>query len=246
MRTTLAVAMTVVFAAASTGADDPKVIIEKAIQAHGGKDVLSKDVAFTADMTGEIQLPFGQTKFEGKLATELPDKYRMAMSMNIGGSDVTIVQLVNGETVRMTVNGMAQPLPKSVETELRTAIALQEIGQIVTLLNSDKYKLKTGDPTKVGGKPAATVIVTPKDGEPVELAFDEKSGYLVQTVREALSPEEKTVKETTVLSDFKKVADAVIGSKIAVTHDGKPFMTATMSDMKLAEKLPPATFAVDD
>ena len=246
MRSTLAVAMTVVFAAASTGADDPKVVIEKAIKAHGGKDTLEKDVAFAADMTGEIQLPFGQTKFDGKLATELPDKYRMAMNMSIGGTDVSIVQSVNGKTVRMTVNGMAQPLPESVETELRTAIALQEIGQLVTLLDSDKYKLKAGEATKVGGQPAVTVVVTPTGGKPVELAFDEKSGYLVQTVREALSPEEKAVKETTVMSEFKEVGKAIVGSKIVVTHDGKPFMTATMSDMKLAEKLPPATFAVDD
>ena len=75
-------------------------------------------------MTGGSELPFGQTNFDGKLTTELPDKYRMAMNMSIGGTDVSIVQSVNGKTVRMTVNGMAQPLPESVETELRTAIAL--------------------------------------------------------------------------------------------------------------------------
>ena len=64
-----------------------------------------------------------------------------------------------------------------------------------------------------------------------------KTGLLVKMRRKALNPEEKEVTEDSTFSDFQKVAGMIVPMKLAVAHDGKPFMSVTVSDYKPAEKL---------
>lgn len=246
MRTLLATAVVLTAAALSTAADTPTAVIEKAITAHGGKDALTKYPAFSADVAGDIELPFGATKFSGQMMAQMPDKHRMIMTMTVGGTDVTIVQLVNGKTVRMTVNGMAQPLTEAIKTEIRSAIDGHEVSMLVPLLDPKKYTLKAGTPVDVDGRPTHAVVVTPKTGKEIALYIDAKTGLIAKYVREAATPDGKTVSEVTVLSEYKKVDGVMTPSKFTVTHDGKPFMTMETSNLKQHEKLDPSEFAADD
>ena len=98
----------------------------------------------------------------------------------------------------------------------------------------------------VDGKPAAVVLVKAKGLNDTRVYFDKQTGYMVKTLRKGLNLEGKEVEEATVNSNFEKVMGVVVPKKAVVTHDGKPFMTAEVTEYKLAEKLDPKLFTTAD
>ena len=48
------------------------------------------------------------------------------------------------------------------------------------------------------------------------------------------------------MSDFKAVDGVQTPMKLVVKHDGKVFMSTTLSDAKTSVKLDPKVFSVDD
>ena len=93
------------------------------------------------------------------------------------------------------------------------------------------------------------VLVTAKDLNDTKLSFDKKTGLLTKVERKGLAPsmgEPTEVTEETVMSDFKKVDGVMQPTKMVVTHDGKKFMTMTVTDTKLMEKADAKAFALDD
>ena len=117
----------------------------------------------------------------------------------------------------------------------------------MTLLSSDRSKLegRRGDEDSQPAsrhrswsrQPAASRFV---------LAIDEKSGYLVQPVPENLLAEEKAVKETTMMSEFREFRKANIGSKIVVNARRQAVHDRHDEQHEARREATPATFAVDD
>lgn len=238
-------AMATAMGSAAVGsADDAQAVLKKAITAHGGETLLKKYPAGTADVKGEIQTELGKSEFTGTLAYLLPDKYRIMLKLDIGGAKITIVQTVNGSAARITVNDMNQPLTDAQKQETIASAALQEIGQLVPLLDSKRFTIQSGESAKVNGHSADCIQVNGKAIGQVALYFDAKTGLLVQTVRQSLAPSGKKVEERSSLSEYKAINGIQSPTKVIVTHDGKPFMTMTMSNGKLIETLDEKPFTI--
>lgn len=237
-------------AVASAPADDAaNKVVEAAVKAHGGADVLNKLKAGTSKIKGDMTVFGMDLEFTGDLAYELPDKYKMTILTEVAGQKLTVVQLVNGSKVKNTLNGMPTGLGAAEKAELAQAAALQEVAQLTPLLGSTKYTIKAEKDEDVTGAPASVVLVTAKDFKATKLFFDKKSNLLVKTSRKGLAPgmgEPQEVAEETILSDYKKVDGMMTPMKMTVLHDGKKFMNVTVTEAKVMEKADPKLFAADD
>lgn len=214
---------------------DPKAIVKKAIEAHGGADVLNKYRAGEYEIKGRMAVAGGETDFTGKVVYQLPDKYKMALDLDVGGAKLTLTQIANGKDVTITLNGNEQAASKEVKAEAVQAAAIQEITQLTPLLEGTKYTLKADKDSEVNGAKASAVTASAEGIKDITLYFDQATGRLVRTTRQGLSPEEKTVTEEASMSDFKNVSGMLIPMSVEVTHDGKKFMTVEISAAKVME-----------
>lgn len=239
-------ACAVVFAPAAARDGAAEDAVKKAIDAHGGKDTLTKLLAGQYAMKGTIVIMGQELPFTGSSAYQIPGKFRQELTVK-AGQDITVIVTANGDKVSQTIKAGGMVLPQQinndVKDEILQGVLLQEVTQLTPLLEGKKFTLKAEKDADVGGKPAAVVVVSAKGLNDTRLYFDKGTGLLVRAVRKALNPDGKQVDEDTTLSDYEKVSGVMVPKKIAVTHDGKPFMKATMSDYKLAEKLDPKLFA---
>jgi len=247
MRKVLILAVAVAFAPAARADEAAEKVITKAVEAHGGAKALTAMKAGEMTMNATMNIMGLELEMTGDAAYAFPDKFKTTMKGEVMGQKLAIVQLVNGDKVKMTLNGMAMPVEDKMKDELKQAVTTQEIGMIVPLLDKKKYTLKAEKDAKVGDAEAAVVSVTAKGMKDVKLFFDKKSGLLVRMQRKGLDPMGETeVDEVTDMSDFKKVDGIQTPMTLKTLHDGKAFMTMKLSSVKYHEKLEAKRFADDE
>jgi outer membrane lipoprotein-sorting protein len=224
-------------------------VIEKAIKAHGGAEKLRKFTGATVKMKGELEVLGTPTEVTGELAYAIPGKLRLALDLEVMGQKVALVQTVNGEKTRQTVNGNAVPLPDEAAAELRRAAVMPEVSHLVYLLDAEKYTLKADGTDEVNGKKAAVVVVSgPRtDGRDRRLWFDAESGLLVKIKRTTVGPSGTgTVEEERVMSEFKEFDGIKMATKVVATHDGKEYLKAETTEVEFADKPDEAKFMIGD
>jgi outer membrane lipoprotein-sorting protein len=247
--------LAVALAAAGLAAADDKAeaVVKKAIEAGGGADALNKYKAGRLKMSGDVSIGGMDYEFNGSLAYMTPDRYRAEITADIMGMKVVMQQMVKGEQVKtsLKVGDMTLPAPGDVEKEeLKLQAAMQEAEQLTPLLDAKKFTIKAADDEDVNGKKAAVIVVTPKavDKE-VKYYFDKESWLIIKSSHKGLdssSGAPAEVLEEAYHSDFKKIQGIPVATKMVVHHDGKKFLTITLSDIELLEKIDDKEFTIDD
>ena len=246
----------VVFAAAGTAIADEKAdaILKKAIEAHGGADALNKYPARTMDMKGELTFAGMDLAFTGNIKYSEGNRYRLAVDMEIMGQKITVTQIVNGDKIKSVVNVAGTEMAAGGDDEkdeLRLNAAMIDAERLTPLLDKKKFTVKAGDDEDVKGKKAAVLIVTPQAvKKEVKFYFDKTSGMLVKTAHQGVGPGDggapAKVYEESFYSDFKKVNGVQVAMTMEVKHDDKKFMTVTLNNVELKEKIDDKEFAIDD
>src|SRR4051794_8807315 len=100
----LAAGVLFAFTPAARAADEPKVILDKAIKAHGGEEFLTKNKAARTKSKGKIELPgVGEADYTQDVAYMIPGKFRDTMELKVAGQTITVFTLVNGDKVTLEV-----------------------------------------------------------------------------------------------------------------------------------------------
>ena len=244
----------VALAAAGVAAADEKAeaVVKKGIEATGGADALNKYPAGRFTLKGEVPVQGTDTEFTGDMAYG-PDKFRMNLSLSVMGMNVTVRQVINGDKAKRTVKVGDTEVPSGdvEKDEMKMALVGRQAQRLTPLLDPKQFTLRAADDEDVNGKKAAVVVATPKGiDKEIKLYFDKASGLLVKTGHRGLGPADggarAEVYQEAYLSDYKKVNGVQVAHKLVQHHDGKKFMTATLSDYELLEKLDDSEFKVDD
>jgi hypothetical protein len=250
----LGLAIAFVAAGVSVADEKAEAIVKKGIKAHGGADALNKYKAGKLNVKGNIHVLGMDLDFTGSLTYALPGKYKLHVDTEIMGQKMTISQIVKDDKVKSVVNVAGMELPAGGDPEkdeLKLNVAMQEAERLTPLLDKKKFSIKAGDDEDVNGKKAAVIVVTPEAvKKEVKMYFDKTSGLLVKTSHKGLGPNDTgatvEVDEETYHSEFKEVKGVKVATKLEVKHDNKKFMSMTMSDIELLEKLDDKEFAIDD
>lgn len=232
---------------------DARAVVQKAIDASGGAELLGKLKAGTGQYKGQMSLFGMDIEFTGDMAYEIPTRYKLVINADVAGQKIAVEQVVSGAKVVNKMNGAEAPADGNTEktkAEMKMALKLLEVMQLTPLLDAGKYTLAAEKDADVDGKPAAVVLVTAKDFKDTRLFFDKGTGLVVRTERKGLSPgaggDLTEVTETTTLGDHRKVSGLMMPFKSTVLHDGKKFMTFTYTEAKMMEKIDPKLIGADD
>jgi hypothetical protein len=168
------------------------------------------------------------------------------------GQQITVHQVVSGDKGKRTVKvgDMVQAMNIEKE-EIELSRLGRQVEKLTPLMDAKKFTIRTGDDEDVNGKKAALVIVTPKGHDrEFKLYFDKETGLLVKSAHQGKGPGEggaqMDVYQESFPSEYKKVNGVQVPTKLEIHNDGKKFMTATLSDYEVLEKLDDSEFKLDD
>lgn len=223
----------------------PAVVIGKAIEAHGGLEVLKKYPAGMSKFAGKMVLDGKDFPFTGALAFAVPGKARLEMTVESFGRTATLVQLVNGDAVKEISSGVPSKLDPATQAELKETAVIQELSLLFPLLDPGKYTLASEPAATVDGRACSVVLVKAKGVKDARLYFEQKTGLLTGMRREGLSPTQKKVDDFTVFSEYRPVGGMMVPMRSRVLHDGRPFMDLAVSEYRPLPMIDEKTFAVD-
>ncbi|MDY3562631.1 hypothetical protein R5W23_004097 [Gemmata sp. JC673] len=237
-------ALVIAFAPVARAADEPKDVIAKAIKAHGGEELLTKQKAGQTKSKGKLDLPgVGEVDYSQDIMYMLPNKFKDQMELKVMGQTINVLTIINGDKVTLEVNGNAIDQTDKVKDAVADMANVMEAARLVNL--KDKaFELSTIGEDKVGDKKVVGVRVAKKGQKDVSLYFDKETGLLAKlefrTTDQATGNE---VTEERLPSDYAKNKDGVLAPrKIVVKRDGKAFLDAEITETKYFEKLDDSEF----
>jgi hypothetical protein len=239
----LALLLTAAFALRAADQDDAKAIIDKAIKARGGEEKLAKLKAVTIRFKGTLHGAGGDVPFTAELVTQGSDQSRLALDGEVNGMKFTFVQVLNRDKGWNKVNDAVEELNADKLAEAKEG-AYESWAATLTPLKDKAFALSSLGEVKVENRPAFGVRVSSKGHRDVNLYFDKESSLLVKVERRVKDEESgMEVNQESNYSDFKEADGFKEAMKIVVKKDGKPFVEATVEEVKREEKIDDSIFA---
>lgn len=225
--------------------DQPKDVIARAIKAHGGEEMLSKNKAGTSTGKGKMNVPgVGDIEFTQESCHMLPDKLKESIQMTVAGQNISVLTLVTGDKQYLIVNGKEMDVDDATKEALKDVGHMLKMGKLVGLLKDKDIELSLIGEEKVEDKPAVGVRVVAKGHKDVSLWFDKKTNLLAKLEHRGSDPFTKSeVNEERIIAEYMNNKDGIpVPKKIIIKHDGKTFLELEMSDVQLLEKLDDGDF----
>jgi hypothetical protein len=221
---------------------DPAVVIDKAVDAAGGRDKLAAVKAIAWSSKGTIAISGTDSPFTSHVVYQGPDKRRLSFEADIAGNPIKVVVVVNGDKGWRQVNGETEELSgDELARERRTGYL--EWSTITLLpLKQPPFKIESAAETRVNDRPAAGVKVTGPDGQSHTLYFDNQTGLPVRLVATLTDFAGEATHESTCSdhTDFQGVKKA---KKISIKRDGQKFIESELTEFKVTDAPEASTFA---
>jgi hypothetical protein len=231
-------------ASAAARADDSKVraLVDKAVRAQGGEANLAKWPAMTAKLKGTFRALGEGVAFTGELAAEGSARYKVVIEAESGGAKFHMARVLNGNKGWNRVGDETEEMDKD---DLADAKEEAYAGWVATLapLKDKAFRLAPLGEVKIDKRPALGVRVSSKGHRDVNLYFDKKTGLLAKTESRVKDESDQEVTEETFLSDYREVQGTKQAMKFTVKRDGKPYLEAEVTKLRLAKKPDDGAFA---
>lgn len=226
--------------------DDIKSILTKAIKAHGGEKAMAKYKATRSKAKGTIVIPgAGEVEFTQEVSLMFPDKFKETMDLTVGGNQIQVVTIVNGDKVSIEAGGKEVPLTDALKVTIKDAQHVMKASRLLSLLQDKGYELSNLGELEVAGKPTVGIRVSSKGKKDLSLYFDKKTGLLAKVERRAIEPTSgKEFTEERIVVEYNKPNKLGIPTpkKVLVKQDGKKFMEAEVTEHTQLEKIEASEF----
>jgi hypothetical protein len=222
---------------------DPRGILEKAVQAHGGEAVLARNTASHSRSKGKIHLA-GGLEFTSEEHVQLPDKFKSVVQIQANGTTLAVTQVFDG-THGWVADGTGRTidLDEKAIVEIKEILHATRVGNLLAPLRDPTFNLVALGEAKVKEADAVGVRVSCKGRRDVNLYFDKASGLLVKTEARSLDPVSKQeVNQEKFFSDYRDVEGRKSPRKVAIHNDGKLFLELEIVDLQLLERHEDGTF----
>ena len=84
---------------------------------------------------------------------QLPGQFKNVIQIDLGGKKQNVVQVLNGDTGWMTIDGKTIPLPEAELVQLKESFYAEQAARLTPLLRDKGYRLAALPETKVDGRP---------------------------------------------------------------------------------------------
>jgi hypothetical protein len=222
--------------------DDARTIVDRAVKAHGGRDVLGKVKAEKLRGKGTLFFEGVSAPFTVETVTVLPNQFRNEMKCAVLGETTTQIVVLNGDKAWTTANGLEQPLTEPVKAEMEETRYADQVTLLTPLLDDKKFQLTSLGEKKVRDRPVQGVKVTAKGHRDIELYFDKETGLLAKVKRMAMSPKMVAAVQEEYWTDFKETAGVKRPMRFQVYQDGKLFTEGELTDVQYPDQVDKALF----
>jgi hypothetical protein len=217
--------------------DEPKAIIDKAIDAHGGATVLDKYPAGRVQKKGTISLQGTDYPFTSQGVYYLPDSVRTTSEINAQGVRRSVTQVFSNRRLSIFVGGLAQQVPTSQTDEVKTTLYVQNLLRLTPLVKDKRYKLAELDEKTVEGKPAAGVKVSSDGARDVSLYFDKDNGLLVLVERPGFDAAGKAVTQQESYSNYREANGLKYPIKTVIRQNDQRYLESETTEFKPLERV---------
>lgn len=217
---------------------DAKDIINKSIEAQGGKKILEKILDST--YIGDIELiQFGMS---GSVTRYQKEPNKMRMDIEVQGYIIT--QAYDGEIAWMTnpQTGATEEMSEDLTVDMKKgALGLDAI------LNPEKYGITYSYKGKetIEGAEHHIIEQTFEDGEKVTIFINGTTYLPYKSVMNTIGPTGSEVEETTIMSDYREVEAMMVPYSLVIYQDGEEFVSMTISEVKVNTGLEDLLFQMD-
>ena len=221
--------------------DAAKAVVAKGITALGGETKLSQAKAFQWKAATKLTLEGDDHDLTIDHASQGLDKYRNHVQGEINGNDFDVTTVIDGKKGRRNFPELNDLDTDQVTNEKRN-LYLQIIPITLVPLLGEDFQIDSVGEEKVNGKPASVVKVTGPDKKTFRLLFDQGSGLPVKMVATVVGFGGDDYDQVSFFKDYKEMSGIQKASKIEVTRNGDPFLSATIKEFEIVDSLPAKTF----
>jgi hypothetical protein len=224
----------------TAGQASPRQVVDRAIKAHGGAAALAKYPAVVMTAKGNFYGLGQALPFTGAWAVEGAERMKFTLEMTIQDKPAKVVEVVNGNKGWVKIQDTeTMEMKKDQLDEEREQMYAGWVATLAPLARGKDFKLSPLGDVKVDGKDAVGVKVEHKGHRDVNLFFDKKSGLLVksESVIKDMEAGGKEMTQDTLYRKYKAVEGLKQPTDILISRDGKRYVEAEFTDIRLQEHL---------
>ncbi len=218
-----------------------KKVVSRAIQAHGGRELLTKNRADKVKLQGKMVVGKVEVPYSAETLVQLPGQFKNTIQFNQGKKEVTLTQVIDGNRASIWVNGDRQKLSTSQALDLRQTLDLNRAMRLVGLLEDSAYDLKYLGQTEVGEQKSHVVRVLRKDMRELRMFFDAKTGLLVKT-EHPVDFQGKQMLQEEHYSDFRDLSGFRRPVKMTVYRGGQKILESALTQVSYFESIESSRF----
>jgi hypothetical protein len=221
---------------------DPDVqkILDKAIEAHGGKEKLDKFRAIQAKTKGKLELMGGLDFTQEVFAYD--GKFKEIMHLDAMGQKVTVTTVFNGKDAWINLNGTEIPTNDKIMEALKEASYGASLR--LTKLGGKDFQVTALGESKVESKPVVGIKISSKGHKDVNMYFYKDTGLTAKVEKRTVDPMSgQELDEERLVLEYQDTDGMKTAKKVVVNRDGKKFIALEVLETKLAEKFDASEFA---
>ena len=233
-------------ACVKAGADDPKAIVQKAIDAMGGEQKLA---AYKTTVSKGTCTFYGNGRginCTGEWFEQLPEKLKASYVMDVGGRKMTRVEIITKDAGWTVMGGRTRAASADHIADVHEGLEALYASTLLFPLKEPAYQLSSAGEAKIEGRPALGVKVSRnikgQGRRDFTLYFDKEHGYLVDLQIRLKGMDGREVEQDTIYSGYRDFDGVRSFSKSVTKREGKIFLETEIAEFKTPEQLPPHTF----
>lgn len=220
--------------------DQPRAIIEKAVNALGGKKELDKLKAIHAKFEATGILGDNSAPCTLESWYQYPSRFKTDLRCNVNGGQYTLIQVINGDQAWRRENGQTRQATGHNFTELQEDLYFQRIEMLKPLISAKGYVLSSLGEIEVDNRPALGVRIASKGKRDIDLYFDKETFLLVKSAHGLTDLTGKELLRETIYSDYRNDKQWM---KMVVFQDGKKVLEMKPIEIKFLDKIANSVFA---
>jgi hypothetical protein len=157
--------------------DDARALVEKAVKALGGEEVLGRETASHVKMRGSLNVAADQSfPFTGEVFMQPNGDFKYSLDLNFNGMAFPLVMVLTGDKGWRSFQGMVDDLDADSLADMKRSRHYDRVTSLIPLLKDKNYTLAALGEVKIKDKPALGVKVSFKGQPDIKLFFDKDSG----------------------------------------------------------------------